>query len=600
MAYQLPGNCSPRQVLELRQARWLARTNLEYLCRDVLGFKDVVRHVHGPIIDIEQKFLLPPPERILEFDQLIPGRNVEYTPWMDAYALPGGRRMLLLDPRGGLKTTINCVAHLVQWVINFPQLSLLFVQSNTDKAQDVLREIKYHFQYNTRFRAIFPDLVPQKHISEFGNRDEFFAPNEEDRAKLVERLTGKSRKEPTVRAASIDKGSAGNHYDVMKFSDIVEPNNVKTDNQIKEVIYNFRMMENLLVRPDGWIDVEGTRYHYTDLYGEIVDKWGQQEAYRKIWRVHVRSCYLRDYGDKAPYYTPDSLQLPFKLTKDSKFTSWWPERFTVEGLEAKKADDLYIFATQQLNDPVAGDEAGQPFPLKNMLSISPEDFAKVRVHEYTTTVDTADTVGAKSNYSVLTTCAWDTGGRCYVVEVRLGRMMPEAIIDNIIAVNEKFRPTRILVEETSFVRGLKPALDRRMHLYGKWVPITYIKRETATSKEERILNTLQPWYARQEIRFLTDLAHKDHIMRELSRFPASSNDFLDTLADQFQGRTWMGRLGARPGASGPVLTKDERQQRNAQWWLTKQLQIQDPFDEINGYAVPVPGAARNPNHTGGL
>ncbi len=155
------------------------------------------------------------------------------------------------------------------------------------------------------------------------------------------------------------------------------------------------------------------------------------------------------------------------------------------------------------------------------------------------------------------------------------------------------------VEETAFVRGLKAALERRMHLLQFHVPVEYIKRENETSKQERILNTLQPWYKRGEIRFLTDLGPKEHITKELSRFPATSNDFMDTLADQWQNREWFGRLGARPNAAAAIMSPDARMALLRDRALDIALDTAEPWGEVDGWAVPLPpDAARR--RTGGL
>jgi hypothetical protein len=253
-AHQLSNN----EIYQLRLARWKARTDLTYLANEILGYKDVIGPQRFPFMNILQKFPLPTMKEMEDLDRLDRG-NWAYTPKLEMTALPGGRRVLILDPRGFLKTTINAQSHSIQWIINYPDVARTIVQSNGKKARDILGEIKRHFQANPRFRALFPDHVPQKRIFDWGNLDEFTI---EARAKT------NTRKEKTLMTGSIDTGSAGYHFDVMKFSDIVEPNNTKTVEQIESVIQSFGMMENLLVAPSYWIDVEGTRYDFSDLYGE--------------------------------------------------------------------------------------------------------------------------------------------------------------------------------------------------------------------------------------------------------------------------------------------------------------------------------------------
>jgi hypothetical protein len=590
-------NISPDELLRLRRARWRGRTDILWLCNEVLGFPDVSREVHGPIVDLMQRFPLPPKERLASADRVEPG-NLLYTPWSNPYvSLAGKRRMLLLDPRGGLKTSINCVAHIIQWILNFPHLAYLIVQANAKKAEDTLRDVKQIFQYNNTFRDIYPDYCPQRRVSDWGNRQEFDVPDEEGRNRMIARLkdlnlgsTG-SRKEHTVMTSSIDKGTAGYHWDVMKFSDIVEENNTRTADQIQQVVYTFNMMENLLVKLDGWIDVEGTRYAYTDLYGKLIEDWEKSEKVRDAWKIHVRSCFLRDFGGRAPYYTPDSLKLEFLKDSNNKYISWWPSRFPLAALEAQKATDTYVFATQRLNDPVAGDDDTRPFPVKQIRWISKDDFARVPLSHFSTTVDTADTVGPRSNNSCITTCAWDRFGRCYVVDVKLSKMLPDALITAIFAAYARFKPARILVEETAYVRGLMPTIKRKMELSGIRPVFDFIKRENTASKLERIQNTVQPWFKAGEIIFLEDLEEhvKDHIIREFDRFGSWDDDFLDTLADQFQERQHFGRLV--PRADNPLLKAHMLEQAKTAA-MEKYLQV-DPVDFGTGVKYNIPHIPAN-------
>ena len=597
----LAKNISPSELERLRRARWLGRTNLLWLCNNVLGYRDINEEVHQPVLDLLQKFPLPPKEIAVQLDKVQPG-YISYQPWKNPYELPGKRRVLILDPRAHLKTSINCVSHTIQWILNYPHLGYLIIQSNSQKAEDILREIKYHFQYNTALREIYPDYCPQRRISDWGNRQEFDVPDAEGRARIIEEYAKydlesiKGRKEHTGMTASIDKGTAGYHWDVMKFSDIVEDNNTRTVDQIQAVIRTFNLMENLLTRPAAWIDVEGTRYAHSDLYGKLIENWEKSEDVRDRWNIHVRSCYKRDYHGQPPFHTPDSLKLDFYKDSKGKYEPIWPRRFTLADLEAMRASDEYAFATQQLNDPVSIGDDSRPFPLKAMRWIDPKDFVKVPMSHFSVTVDTADTVGLRANNSCITVCGWDKFGRCYVVDVRLGKMMPDALIETICAVQKKYRPTMVMIEETSFVRGLKPSIKRKMDIDGLFIPLTFIKRETHISKQERILNTVQPWYKAGEIIFLENLHDKDHIIRELDRFPTWQDDFLDTLADQFQNREWFGRTSARPMTREAAEFAAKQQMEEG---MARYLRIADP-DLEGEWSVPDPTGGGYYDRTGGL
>jgi hypothetical protein len=196
--------------------RWRCRWDLGFLCREILGYPDVNDEVHGTLISRLQQFPRPNGIHFYNNDRIEQGR-IFYTPIEpNPLKLPGKRRFLILDARGHLKTTINAQAHTIQWILNYPDIAMLIVQSNTEKAEMILGEIKAHFQANPKFRAFFPDHCPTRRIFDWGTKGDFTT---EARSRSC------TRKEPTLMCGSIDKGSAGLHFDVQKFSDIVEPNN---------------------------------------------------------------------------------------------------------------------------------------------------------------------------------------------------------------------------------------------------------------------------------------------------------------------------------------------------------------------------------------
>ncbi len=293
----------------LRMMRWKCRTDLGFLCREVLNYPDVSDIIHAPVLNILQKFPTPNRDQFYDNDR-ITSTGWQYTPLQRMTSLPGARRVLILDPRGWLKTTINAQAHSIQWVLNYPDMAIMIIQSNLDKAEMILGEIKKHFQYNDKFRMLFPEHCPIKTIDDYGTKGKFTS---------CARDRQITRREETFLTSSIDAGTAGIHVDVMKFSDIVEPSNTGTIDQMESVTRSFYMGENLLVGPNYWIDVEGTRYDYSECYGRIIDSQKELPQHLRSWKIHVRGCYQKDKPDgEAELFTPEELELPFKKDDEGK------------------------------------------------------------------------------------------------------------------------------------------------------------------------------------------------------------------------------------------------------------------------------------------
>lgn len=551
-----PRNIIPAELEKWRKMRWRGRTDLRWLCRDVLGWPDANAPHLQPFFKFFQQFPVPEVTKRLECDVVEPGRPIVYTPAIPLYSLPGKRRRLLIDSRGSMKTSYNIVGGIIQIILNYPDCAIALFRASITGAQDILQSIKSVFQFNPTFRSIYPDYCPQKRIGDFGNRDEFTVPN---RVNI-------SRIEPCLRAHSIDQGVAGAHYDWMKFSDIVDEANTKTQGQIASVCAAFFNRENLLVRPEGWMEIEGTRYDFRDLHGKLIERYETDPVFRDNWEVFVRGCYVNDVPNGEHTFQPriykvdevtgkreveseGELETPYKLDEKGEKISWWPERFPTSWLKLQAKNDPIQFACQRQNRPQAAESDQIPFPLDKMRLKTRAEFARVPCAFHTVTVDTASTANPESNYSCITCCAWDRFGRCYVHDIRHGRMQPIEIINHIFDMM-KYRPTTIKIEETAFVEGLKPSINRRCDITGIYPPFEYIKRETTISKQDRILRTLQPWYSRGEIYFVDDIPCLDHLKLELERFSPTgakyTDDILDTLADQFQNREWFGRERERP------------------------------------------------------
>lgn len=573
---------SSSEINQLRYLRWKARTDLGFLCREILGYKDVSPEVHDVLISRLQQFPKPTAEQYIENDKIVHGRW-QYKPITPMMSLPGKRRRLILDFRGALKTTINAQAHTIQWILNYPDIAMFVVQSNSEKAESIIGEIKKHFQSNPRFRQLFPEHCPQRKIFDWGTKGEFTT---EARNPEV------TRKEKTVMAGSIDKGSAGYHFDVIKFSDIVEPNNIVGDG-ITQVKKSFYMMQNLLVAPDYWIDVEGTRYDFSDLYGDIIDKEAKKPPEQKEYEIYVRGVFKKKTDDGSPQkFIPEELGLPDLLDEKGQQQSWWPMRFKLENLLSARSNDPFIFATQQLQNPLGNDPDMIPFPIVGEYPawITREIYStRIPIAYKEISIDTAQTVGLRSNSSAIVVGAVSGNGKTYVDEIIWGKWLPDQLVNKIVGAVLKHKPLYVKIEETGFVLGLMPALRRMMDQYNLNIPIKLIKRDNQTKKQERILNTLQPWYKNKDLIFLDDITCKEQLLKELSRFPAfDEDDILDAISDLFQDRQWFGREIARK----PI----EKEMADLQ-----QLYVMDP----EAYMLQVSGGTSREvpdyyNRTGGL
>lgn len=544
-----------REKKLIKLGRHKARTDLVWLGRNILGLKKIVPHVHGPMTDFLQQF--KDSQGVDEFDESL--QRFVYTPRdPDPVKAVGegnyDNRRLLLAPRGWFKTSNNVYAHTVQLILNFPDITVLLLHASQEVLEPVLALIKRAFWQNKVMRYYFPEFCQREDAREFGTQTEFSIPNRTNWTAS-----------PTVGIGGIESVRTGMHYHWIKFTDIVDDKNTATKDQIQKVIEKFAMARNLLISPKYWIDVEGTRYHFGDLYGRIIDTWLQEdkEGLPHEWKVFIMGCYKKDvhriHADGVERYSPLELDAPYLLDETQKVDektgfdlrriSRFPEESPTIELEKMRNDKVAgedPFNTQQLNNPVGTDNVA--FPLQYLQWKSADELKRVPIQYFVTIVDLAETKNKRSDFTAITTVGVDRMNRRYVVDIRLGKFLPDEIVDLLFMTQIKWKPIKIKIEETGFVRGLAPAVRRKSEMLGIWPNFSYIPPDNQTSKEARIMS-IQPMFKVGLIYFNSALDEfvKEELKHELTRFPKyQHDDILDTLADMYQDEPVYGPLKESP------------------------------------------------------
>lgn len=493
----------PPAVQEWLKDRQRARTDLLFLCNDVLEYKDVAKDPHGMLIDRLQKF-----QGGTDYCDEKTGVWLSYKPSVDFWDLSVPHKILILWPRGHLKTSIITIAHTIQTIINYPDIRILISTAVAQQAQDMLKSIKSFFQFSPWFRTLFPEFCPPPNqAGDFGNADEFTIPNR----------VRKDLKEPTVSVTAIGKVISSYHYERVIHSDLVDKENVRTEGGRVATTDHFKWVSPLLERHSGkkgWETVEGTRYDFSDTYGtEIVDKEEKLPPSKRTWQIEIKSAY-RDDGSLL-----------------------WPQRWSNELLE----DELermgpVMFAANYHNQPIpdsdglAGPKDIVFFPRKALSGILLRHHCTIDLHGM------EDNAGNDS--TVLNVSGFDNDGRMYLVELRVGRFTPFETIEHMFQIRKRYGNIDFKIEKDAHARVLLPFLKREMVKRNLHLLMIPIRRDTRVSKKQRIRG-LQAWFKSGNIRILEDLEPKSRIevIQQIMRFSMTSHyhdDILDTMADQMQ------------------------------------------------------------------
>lgn len=519
MMRQIVKNTPEHRIFQWLKDRERGRVDLMWLANVILAPPEsriVVRHAHGPIIDHCQRFTgrreYAHESKLSKHGTPLIAASEPRTPMPE---LTGPRDDMILVSRGHLKTTINTVAHTIQWILNYPDVRVLLATATDEKAQFIVGKIKQHFQFNPRFRFLYPEFCPHpRKASDFGSKTEFSVPNRT------------RNDEPTVMTASVGKALASTHHDVIKCSDVVTENNVRTKGQIEEVKEFFGYLDPLREKfesKDGkpnpaWLTLEGTIYDFGDAYSDILDERASGRA--EWWKVTKQSCWL-DKENRVPL---------------------WPERFPPEQLDRiRQQIGPVLFSSQYELEPVPPESAlATPEEIKFFPAhLIPQLMPRYRVM---TTVDLSNPnpnvkAGSDPDFCVFTTAAFDADGRCDVLSIYRKRFSQDELVEMFFLLQKRWPANaKFKVQRDHYAHALEPLMKREMAKRGEWLNIEFTPISTTVSKVWKI-QQLQGWFKMGILRFADNITCKDDLILEIRRFPRGNHDdILDTLSDLFHNQ----------------------------------------------------------------
>ena len=203
---------------ELLKFRFLAQTNLFFLCKLLEVYGQVTEYTHE---DICNAFFVQKDPTYTSIEKFAD----QYTDLKE--------RMLLV-PRNGFKSSID-IADCVQWTICFPAVTILILTGVYKLAGDFVGELRSHFtmeengiaEPKTGKSGFGPKQIMNKDSGEWSHSlfqvlfpEHCVSPGDGSQFEFQTPAGGDS-KEPTVRAASIEQALSGMHFSVLKLDDVV-------------------------------------------------------------------------------------------------------------------------------------------------------------------------------------------------------------------------------------------------------------------------------------------------------------------------------------------------------------------------------------------
>jgi phage terminase large subunit-like protein len=542
---------SKDDIEQLVKYRFLAQTNLYFLCHLLEKYNQTTLNTHE---DICNEFFVQKDPTYTTFEKFAN----QYTDL---------KQRMLLVPRGGFKSSID-MADCVQWIVCFPDITILILTGTLKLAKDFVGEIKDHFTYEMKKEAdekgkpvygprllmnresgdwsesLFQVLFPE-HCSAPGEgvQDEFQTP------------AGGIEKEPTIRSASIEQALSGMHFGVLKLDDVVTNENSQTADRIEKVNKQISINKAML-NPYGFFDVIGTWYDEQDFYGMTIaqeEKFAVEEGLLEnikgtvdsgifnssvFFKVYLRACWWPvDAAIKAG-------KIEEEMTKDD-YILWFPERldFNFLNLQRKTENPPGTFAIKYLNNPRKINKVKFPRELLVRRTIPHTYMPPSTSGIIVTTVDTAYSTKQWADYTVIIT-AVIFGGRFYIINMTRGRYNEYDLPKIIAQVGYKWKPRRIAIEESVGVRWLTKELKREMDNLKVSIPIEFCslgygsKLRSKQMKAKPVLRLLGD----ERLYFLNSCEGLEEIYNELEKFTGTKEDQHDDivsaislLVEQFGG-----------------------------------------------------------------
>lgn len=479
-----------RYVLETTEAQaireyYLKPENFFFFAKDICGYRDI---------------RLLPHRSICDFMTQSPGNGSVRTSNLYSFPLsgktaraPDKRRIILLAPRTSFKSSL-CKAYIVWRLLRKPRLKIMVANYNEVKTENYLKEVDGLFA-RAELRAVFGDWTPNgKPITEkatWNKREkQLFDPYTEQLVPFTNM--------PNILGVGLGSSVAMYHPDLFIGDDLVTDDNVDSDDALEQPKEFIAAIEPC-VNPGGEICLNGTRYHFNDLYGKVITETNYDVMLRSAWN------------------------------EDNSL--WFKERLSEDVLRAAEREmGTYRFACQYMNNPITPEDATfkeewinsctQGYSLSNI---------NLKDLEIVIGADPARSTEKHADYVGIIAAGKDKNNIVWVLEGIRRRMNTKEFEDAVFDLYARWSPQVIGIESNGgqeiYIDLLRKEDENRKT--GLAEILRPIMHSTRVNKEARI-DLLIPYVERAQIRFSGDM---QDLVSEMKRHPKEHPDLLDALED---------------------------------------------------------------------
>lgn len=454
------------------------------------------------------------------------------------------KRRILLYPRLSMKSTID-VIDAVQWILNFPEIRILFLTAADDLAVGFVDEAKGHFierpDEPTLMNLFFPEFcVSEKELAK-ETAFVFTCP--------VWKRQGIRRKEATIMASSIGSTLSGFHFEVVKADDPVSNKNSESEEQCKKVTKQLNVSVRKMLRQWGYFDGIGTRYADEDYWGDVLEK-NVGEIDKKsepCWELMTNlKTGQKILIGRAIVIKPE---VSARLEKEGKPVNYieaseagcdllFPDQITYSFLMQEYTTDEVSFEGQYNNNPRPASETPFTRPLLLRSTVTFEDMPFRGPTSQTW--DFAFSKKKGRDYSTGSCAIWDEKGQCFINDLIRARLHHNDLAKAVVDFARRWHPFVIGIEDAAGSKFLEPAIIAEAQktndpqVIAVCSRIDWITPDNQKDAKKMRMATLHPWLVNGRMKFANYLQHLDVLYSEFERCLTSHHhdDIPDVISRQ--------------------------------------------------------------------
>lgn len=417
-----------------------------------------------------------------------------------------GQTLAIAAPRGEAKSTLVTQLFTLWCICTAKKHYCVMVMDSIDQAYPMLEAVKAELEFNPRLACDFANVCGQGRVWQVG--------------------TIVTRNDIKVQAAGSGKKLRGLRHGAFR-PDLVILDDIENDEQVRNPAQRDKLFNwlNKTILPLGGVGQKldvvyiGTILHYDSVLNRVLNNpfWQGAKFKAMLSFPHRMDLWekwenlFREHGE-AP---ADAFFKQNRQAMEDGAKTSWAARDVLALMKIRARDGHDVFDSEYQNDPVSSENAPFASYLSGCLYQArdlPNDLLLYGAIDPATGTTNGD-------YSAIIVAGKSAAsGKLYVLETVVKRMLPDLLIETVIALQKRYRCLKWAVETVQFQAFLKSELITRGAKAG--VPIPAIGVKPIANKQLRI-ETLQPYFANQMILLKSE---QSLLIEQLRHFPKADHD----------------------------------------------------------------------------